>query len=160
MSAAVIVASLAVAVAAMVMTVMHEHVHQRACQQEGEGQEAQHVGAVLREQEEAANGDDDKERNSRVRTPERWGGGGRSCPCRGSSRAQDCLVADGFIASPGQPHSRGSNSSETPLLPRASPQWVAEGLTCIKEARAAEPMPSEVAIAHGHQVNHTLQGPN
>jgi len=45
--------------AVMVVAVMHEHVHQRTRQQEGVRQEAQYVGAVLGEQEKAANGRDD-----------------------------------------------------------------------------------------------------
>jgi hypothetical protein len=48
-------------VAAMAVSVVHEHVHQRTGQQERVGQEAQHVGAVLREQEEATHRGDDKE---------------------------------------------------------------------------------------------------
>jgi len=40
-------------VPAMVVAVMHEHVHQRARQQEGIRQDAQDVGAMLREQQEA-----------------------------------------------------------------------------------------------------------
>jgi hypothetical protein len=48
-----------VAVTIVMVTVVHEHVHQRACQQEGKRQQTQHVGAMLREQEKAANRRDD-----------------------------------------------------------------------------------------------------
>jgi len=45
----------------MVVAVVHEHVHQRARQQERVRQEAQYVGTVLREQKKAANGRDDQQ---------------------------------------------------------------------------------------------------
>jgi tRNA U34 2-thiouridine synthase MnmA/TrmU len=66
LSAAFTVASLAVAVATVLMTVVHEDVHQRACQQERKRQDAQHVCAVLGELKEATDGYNDEERHSRA----------------------------------------------------------------------------------------------
>ena len=48
----------------MVVTVVHEYMHQRTSQQERERQDAQYVGAVFREQQKAANRHNDKERNA------------------------------------------------------------------------------------------------
>jgi hypothetical protein len=64
LSAAFIVAPPSVAVTTMVVTVVHEHMHQRTRQQEREGQDAQHMGAVFYEQEKSTNRYDKEERNA------------------------------------------------------------------------------------------------
>jgi hypothetical protein len=55
----------------MVVTVMHEHVHQWTRQQEGIRHDAQDVGAMLGEQEKSANRSSHEQRQAGRRPPER-----------------------------------------------------------------------------------------
>jgi hypothetical protein len=55
----------------MVVAVVHEHVHQRAGQQEGIRQDAQDVGAMFGEQQETADRSGHKQRQAGRRPPER-----------------------------------------------------------------------------------------
>jgi hypothetical protein len=55
----------------MVVAVMHEHVHQRACQQKGIRQNAQDVGAMFGEQQEAADRSSHEQRQAGRRSP-KW----------------------------------------------------------------------------------------